>query len=116
MKMLAPKIKEIEKKFLIGESLSNKDVDTLLLHSQHNHFTNKLDGLTNNIYNLETRFVNFENKIENLGDRFNELGDNFKLFNAQIETTIQKALNRNMFFLIAIMSGFLILSKIIDKF
>jgi hypothetical protein len=48
IEMISPKVKEIEERFSKGESLSNEDVNTLLLKSQFNHI-NYLDDKLNEV-------------------------------------------------------------------
>jgi len=98
IEMISPKVKEIEEKFNNNQSLSQDDINTLLLKSQYNHINHldqKLDEVVADVASLK--------------------GD-FKLLEQKIEVTIQKALNKNMFMLIGMMGFFLTLSKIIDKF
>jgi len=98
IEMITPKVKEIEEKFGNGKGLTQDDINTLLLKSQYNH-------------------------INHLDDKLNEvtadvasLKGEFELLKVSIEHSIQKALNRNMLMLFAMMGFFLTLSKIIDKF
>ena len=112
IEMITPRINEIEEKFSRGEGLKQEDINTLLLKSQYNHINHlddKLNEVTQSVVNLESKFVNLEN-------RFIGLENKFELLHANIEATIQKALNKNMMLLITVMGGFVILSKIIDKF
>ena len=105
IEMITPRINEIEEKFSRGEGLKQEDINTLLLKSQYNHINHlddKLNEVTASVVNLESKF--------------DKLGNNFGLLQANIETTIQKALNKNMMSLVTVMGGFVILSKIIDKF
>jgi len=126
IEMITPRINEIEEKFSRGEGLKQEDINTLLLKSQYNHINHlddKLNEVTQSVVNLESKFVNLESKFVNLENRFigleNKfigLENKFELLHANIEATIQKALNKNMMLLITVMGGFVILSKIIDKF
>lgn len=105
IEMISPKIKEIEERFSKGEGLSQDDINTLLLKSQYNyinHLDSKLNEVTASMLALKGKFSTLEHK--------------FKLFTEKMEHTIQKAPNRNMWFLFAMMGFFLTLSKIIDKF
>ncbi len=105
IEMIKPKIKEIEEKFSSGTGLTQDDINTLLLKSQYNHI-NHLDDKLNEV---TASVVALENK-------FDILRSDFATFKADIETTIQKALNRNMLAMMAMMGFFVVLSKIIDKF
>ncbi|NOR69595.1 MAG: hypothetical protein GQ532_07865 [Methylomarinum sp.] len=98
IEMITPKVKEIEGTFGNGKGLTQDDINTLLLKSQYNH-------------------------INHLDDKLNEvtadvasLKGEFELLKVSIEYSIQKALNRNMLMLFAMMVFFLTLSKNIDKF
>jgi uncharacterized coiled-coil DUF342 family protein len=98
IEMITPKITEIETKFTDGKPLTQEDINTLLLKSQYNHINHldeKLDEVTADVASLKGEF---------------------KLLESKVETTIQKALNRNMMTLIIVMGMFLTLSKVIDKF
>lgn len=105
IEMIRPKIKEIEEKFSRGEGLTQEDINTLLLKSQYNHI-NHLDDKLNEV---TASVVALENK-------FDVLRSDFATFKADIETTMQKALNRNMMMMVAMIGFFVMLSKIIDKF
>ena len=105
IKMTVPKVKEIEEKFSSGEGLSQGDINTLLLKSQYNHINHldeKLDEVTENVTSLKGEFT--------------ILRGEFALLDEKVAHTIQKALNKNMLLLIAVMGAFFTLSKIIDKF
>ena len=138
IKMIQPKIHEIEEKFSQGKSLTQDDINTLLLKSQYNHINHldlKLNEVTESVGNLEHHFEKLEQKVnsdlERLEQKVNSDLEKFeqrlesgfeafeqKLTNLEqkIEINIQKALNRNMVTLIIVMGGFLTLFKIIDKF
>ena len=76
IEMISPKVKEIEEKFNNNQSLSQDDINTLLLKSQYNHINHldqKLDEVVADVASLK--------------------GD-FKLLEQKIEVTIQKALNK----------------------
>ncbi|PIF04334.1 MAG: hypothetical protein CSA86_02180 [Arcobacter sp.] len=111
IEMITPKVKQIEEKFGNGEGLSQDDINTLLLKFQYNHINHldkKLDEVTKSVVELENKFVKLESK-------FSGLEGKFELQAQQIETTIQKALNKNMMLLITVMGVFVILSKLVDK-
>jgi len=130
IEMITPKVKEIEEKFSRGEGLSQDDINTLLLKSQYNHINHldlKLNEVTQSVMALEAKFdqkfVGLESKFAGLESRFAELESRFvgleakfELFTEKMEHSIQKALNRNMWSLFAMMGFFLTLSKVIDKF
>jgi uncharacterized coiled-coil DUF342 family protein len=105
IEMIKPKIKEIEEKFSSGTGLTQDDINTLLLKSQYNHI-NHLDDKLNEV---TASVVALENK-------FDILRADFSTFKSDIEATIQKALNKNMLAMMAMMGFFVVLSKIIDKF
>lgn len=105
IEMINPKIKEIEEKFSSGTGLTQDDINTLLLKSQYNHINHlddKLNEVTASVVALEARFQVLESK--------------FELLTEKVEHTIQKALNRNMLAMVAMMGFFVVLSKIVDKF
>ena len=98
IEMITPKVKQIEEKFGNGEGFTQDDINTLLLKSQYNHINHldlKLDEVTADVASLKGEF---------------------RLLEQKIETTIQKALNKNMMMLIIVIGLFMTISKIIDKF
>ena len=136
IKMIAPKLADIETRFTNGEGLSNDDTNTLLLKSQYNHInhldqrmdqiTESVQGLRENFRGLEDKLVGVEGKFMGLDGKFlglegkfdrlkTDMEGKFDLLRSEIETTIQKALNRNMVLLIGMMGFFLTLPKVIDK-
>ena len=119
IEMIEPKIQEINKKFTNGESLTQDDINTLLLKSQYNHINHldeKLNEVTQAVINLEHKFeileTNYKSDFKTLSQQYKS---DFKNLEEKIETTIQKALNKNMMMLIMILGFFLTLSKLIDK-
>ena len=109
IEMIKPKIDEIEKKFSSNQPLTQDDINTLLLKSQYNHINHldqKLNETVDSVKNLEFR----------LDSTVKELRNDYKVLEQNIQTTIQKALNKNMMTLIIVIGAFLTLSKIIDKF
>ena len=134
IEMIEPKIQEINKKFSNGESLTQEDINTLLLKSQYNHINHldeKLNEVTASVVSLEHKFEQLkvevdqrastlEHKFDQLKteveQRFETFEQRFETFEQKVEATIQEALNKNMMKLIAIMGAFIALFKIIDKF
>jgi DNA repair exonuclease SbcCD ATPase subunit len=132
--MITPKVKEIEEKFTNNKPLSQDDINTLLLKSQYNHINHldqKLNEVVDDVASLksdfklleqkvEQRFETFEQRFETLEQRteqqFKTFEQRFETFEQKIDSTIQKALNKNMMLLVTVMGIFLLLSKIIDKF
>jgi len=119
IEMIEPKIQEINKKFTNGESLTQDDINTLLLKSQYNHINHldeKLNEVTQAVINLEHKFeileTNYKSDFKTLSQQYKS---DFKNLEEKIETTIQKALNKNMMMLIMVLGFFLTLSKLIDK-
>jgi len=127
IEMIKPKIEEIEKKFSSNQPLSQDDINTLLLKSQYNHINHldlKLNETTQSVKNLEHKFElttrelrsDFMEFKQQITSDFKELEQKFQNLDQKIETTIQKALNKNMMLLIVVIGFFMTLSKIIDKF
>ena len=109
IEMIEPKIREINEKFTSGQSLTQDDINTLLLKSQYNHINHlddKLNETVESVKNLEHKFEKLEQKYES----------DFESLRKDIDKTIQEALNKNMLQLIAIIGFFLTISKFIDKF
>ena len=123
IEMITPKVRQIEEKFGNGEGLTQDDINTLLLKSQYNHINHldtKLDEVTADVSSLKGEFNGLKGEFEMLrldvDNKINDLKGEFKLLEQKVETTIEKALNKNMMKLIVVMGGFLTLSKLIDKF
>ena len=127
IEMISPKIKEIEEKFSSGGSLTQDDINTLLLKAQYNHINHldkKLNEVTESVVNLEHKFEKLEDRFDSTVKELrndyekleNRLTSDFRSLEQRMEVTIQKALNRNMMTLIIVIGAFLTLSKIIDKF
>ncbi|MDC9714800.1 MAG: hypothetical protein PSN36_03110 [Gammaproteobacteria bacterium] len=115
IEMITPKVEEIEQRFSKGKGLSQDDINTLLLKSQYNHTNHldlKLNEVTNSVTALEGKFTALESKFDK---KFIELEGKFTLLAEQVEHSIQKALNKNLYMLVGAMGVFLILSKLIDK-
>ena len=116
IEMIEPKIQEINKKFSNGGSLTQEDINTLLLKSQYNHINHldaKLNETVESVRNLEVKFDSLKQEVD---QRFETFEQRFETFEQKVEATIQEALNKNMMKLIAIMGTFIALFKIIDKF
>ena len=68
IEMIEPKIREINEKFTSGQSLTQDDINTLLLKSQYNHINHlddKLNETVESVKNLEHKFEKLEQKYEN---------------------------------------------------
>jgi len=163
IEMIEPKIQEINKKFTSGESLTQDDINTLLLKSQYNHINHldeKLNEVTADVASLKVEFKLLKQEVKHDLESFRkdnetfkqeikaelesfrkdnetfkqeikaelesfrkdnetfkqEIKADFKSLEERIETTIQKALNKNMMTLIIVIGLFMTLSKVIDKF
>ncbi len=141
IEMITPKVKEIEERFSKGEGLSQDDINTLLLKSQYNHINHldlKLNEVTDSVIALENKFDGkfsklegkfvalegkfvalehkFDKKFTELEGKFTALEGKFDLLAERVEHSIQKALNRNTFVMIAVVGLFVALPSIIDKF
>jgi len=77
IEMITPKIEEIERKFTSNQSLTQDDINTLLLKSQFNHINHldqKLNETVEAVKQLEHKFVILEKNVYNsLGNQFNVL-------------------------------------------
>ena len=111
IEMITPKVTEIQEKFGNGGALTQDDINTLLLKSQYNHINHldqKLNEVVDDVASLKGEFASLKGEFGILKSDFHRLEE-------KIEKTIEKALNRNMMSLIAILGLFLTLSKLIDK-
>ncbi len=116
---IKPEVEKIEAKIGKHEPLSHQDINTLLLKSQFNHINHldmRLDEVVADVSSLKDEFTGLKGEFADLRSDFKELRSEFKVLRADIETTIQKALNKNMVVLIGMMGFFLTLSKFIDTF
>jgi len=138
IEMIRPKIEEIEKKFSNNQPLSQDDINTLLLKTQYNHINHldkKLNETVDFVKGLESKFEKLElkfnyleekltsdmknleekltNDMKNLEERL--VGD-MKNLEGKIEITIQKALNKNMLYMVTILGGFFTILKIAEMF
>ena len=120
IEMIEPKIREINEKFTSGQSLTQDDINTLLLKSQYNHINHlddKLNETVESVKNLEHKFEKLEQKYESdFKSLEQKYESDFENLRKDIDKTIQEALNKNMLQLIAIIGFFLTISKFIDKF
>ncbi|WP_152184403.1 hypothetical protein [Sulfurimonas indica] len=115
IEMISPKVKEIEEKFTNNQSLSQDDINTLLLKSQYNHINHldqKLDEVVEDVASLKNDFKLLEQKVE---QRFETFEQRFETFEHRIDATIQKALNKNMVLIVSAGSILVLASKLIDK-
>jgi len=101
-------VKELEKKFDLLEQRVDAKIQGL---------DSKINGLKKDFDSLEQRV---DAKINALQKDFKALeqkvSSDIKSLEEKIETTIQKALNKNIMLLIVIIGFFITLSKLIDKF
>ena len=138
IKMIEPKVREIEEKFGNNKPLTQEDINTLLLKSQYNHINHldmKLNEVTADVSSLKHDFkileINVTKKFEVLEQRFEtfeqsanqrfetfeqSVNQRFEIFENKIEATIQKALNQNVLLLIGALGLFITISKVIDLF
>ncbi|KAK3605009.1 hypothetical protein CHS0354_000674 [Potamilus streckersoni] len=110
IRMISPKIKEIEEKFSHQKGLSQEDINTLLLHSQYNH-----------INHLDTKLNEVTADVANLRNEFNEMKSNFDLlrsefreFKTEMRLEFQEALNRNMRWTIGSFTFIAVVFKVLD--
>jgi len=113
-------VKNLEHKFDKLENQYKSDFGSL-----KNEYKSDFDKLENQYKNdfgsLKNEYKSDFDKLENqyksdFGSLKNEYKSDFEKLRQEIETTIQKALNKNMMLLITIIGVFLTLSKLIDKF
>lgn len=138
LEMIQPRIQLIENKFSNGETLSDQDVNTLLLKSAFNHinhFEMRLDELAADVaqlrldfselevkfhhlesrfYALEGKFHALEGKFQTLEARFETLEARFISFESRMEATIEKTMKSNIKWTLGLMTFCLTLFKIID--
>jgi predicted nucleic acid-binding Zn-ribbon protein len=122
IEMITPKTTEIEERFSNGEGLSQSEINTLLLKSQYHHISRlnqKLDKVATDVKSLKTSFTSLEQNIKQKFDTFEQkfgtVEEKFETFEQKIDATVQKTLNKNMYFLVGVGSLTLLLSKLIDK-
>lgn len=119
IEMITPKIKEIEENFSKGKGLEQGDINTLLLKSQYHrirHLDLKFNEFAADVASLKADFAGLRGEFAGFKGEFTGLRGEFAGFKGEFEVIIQKALNKNMMTLIAVIGAFFTLSKIIDKF
>ena len=120
IEMITPKVNEIQEKFSSGGALTQDDINTLLLKSQYNHINHldsKLNEVVADVASLKGDFNQFKTEIRGEFDQFKtEITGKFETLTVNVEKLIAKSVNKNMAMLVVIMSFFLTLSKLIDKF
>ena len=75
LEMIEPKIQEINKKFSDGGSLTQDDINTLLLKSQYNHINHldqKLNEVTADVASLKSEFNALKGEFEAFTAKINE--------------------------------------------
>ena len=113
-------VKELRNDFnSLEERLTNNF--TTLEQKVSSDFNSLEQRLTNNFTTLEQEVTTDFNSLEQrLTNKFTTLeqkvSSDITNLEQRIETTIQKALNRNMMLLIVVIGFFMTLSKVIDKF
>ena len=122
IKMITPRLIQIEMKFIHGEELTPKDINTLLLKNQYNHIcylNKKLDKIQTDIASLKINPTIFQHNIEykfgNLEQKFESLEQKFESLEQKINTSVQRALNKNVYYFLGVGIIFLLISKLIDK-
>jgi len=86
LEMIEPKIQEINKKFSDGGSLTQDDINTLLLKSQYNHINHldqKLNEVTADVASLKGEFNAFKAEIN---ERFAKFEGQYKADFANLQT------------------------------
>jgi DNA anti-recombination protein RmuC len=88
LEMIAPKIKEIEEKFSKGGSLTQDDINTLLLKAQYNHINHldqKLNEVTADVASLKGEFNTLKAEINERFARFEgEMNERFARFEGEM--------------------------------
>ena len=72
IEMITPKVREIEENFSNGKSLSQDDINTLLLKSQYNHINHldqKLNETVESVKELEVKFSHLELRFNHLEEK-----------------------------------------------
>ena len=129
IEMITPKVTEIQQKFSDGGSLTQDDINTLLLKSQYNHINHldlKLNEVVSDVASLKGEFTQLETSLRGdmsqleisirgefnqlkveLNSKFDLLTSKFDLSNKNMEKLMAKAVNKNMTLLIFVMGFFL---------
>ena len=88
LEIIAPKIKEIEEKFSKGGSLTQDDINTLLLKAQYNHINHldqKLNEVTADVASLKGEFNTLKAEINERFARFEgEMNERFARFEGEM--------------------------------
>jgi uncharacterized coiled-coil DUF342 family protein len=134
IKMIQPKLDEIENRFSKGEGLSGEDINTLLLKSQYNHINHldlKLNEVTADVTSLKSDFKQLEVKVDSRFDLFESRMTGFEKtiesrmtsFEKTIESRISglelkmsDAINKNMRWSIGLIALIVTVLKLADTF
>ncbi len=119
IEMITPRVEEIEKKFGLGEGLSQDDINTLLLKSQYNHINHldkKLDEVTANVASLKGEFSDLKGEFSSLRNEFKTFQAEIKTDLAEFKTDIQVTINNTMKWYIGGTGVILVLLKSLDVF
>jgi len=98
IEMISPKIKEIEEKFSQGGSLTQEDINTMLLKAQFNHINHldqKLNEVTADVASLKGEFnglkAEFETFKAEINERFAKFEGQYKTDFANLQTQFEKS-------------------------
>ncbi len=131
IKMIAPKIQEIESRFSSGEGLNSEDVNTLLLKSQYNHINHldeKLNEVTADVASLKLDFAHLKSDFAQLRSDFAALKSDVKIEISGMKTEIsqirteiasmkadiQQTINKNMQWSIGLIAFLVTALKLAD--
>lgn len=124
IKMIAPKIQEIESRFSNGEGLNSEDVNTLLLKSQYNHINHlddKLNEVTADVASLKLDFAHLKSDFASLRSEVKIEISVMKTEIAHIRTDIasmkaevQQSINKNMQWSIGLIAFLVTALKLAD--
>jgi hypothetical protein len=130
IKMIEPKIAEIEGRFSKGQGLSGEDINTLLLKFQYNHINHldlKLNEVTADVASLKTDFAHLRGEVKayiaGLRTDFAELKADFAGFSGEVKVDIAgleikmaDAINKNMRWSIGLIALIVTVLKLADTF
>jgi hypothetical protein len=110
IKMIEPKIKEIEEKFSYNQGLNDVDIYTLLLKSKYNqinHLDMKLNEVTADVASLK-------DDIKSMKGEFNLLKADFQILDVNLQKNMQETINNNMQWSIGLIALLVTELKLID--
>jgi len=137
---LKPKIDELDRKVLAGESLGSDDINTLLLQHQFNHIyhlelrmgtmdermdgqDSRMDRIETDISGIRVEMVSMDGRLNHqmatlrgeLKSEMSDLRGELMAAMADLKTYVEKGINRNMLFYFGSFAALIAVLQLIDR-